>query len=221
VLSWLSLGLVVSAAAVGIRWLATRVDTIGRPRAFPWVSVLLLVVLAGASATPELLGALRERRLARVATTLVGAPAGVHCQSIGEAFVDAGIELGYVRYRPDGIPERTTLIKRDQCRDLAAYSRSDKRDPSQAQVVAVHVLTHEAMHMAGIVDEAAAECAAVQRDALTARLLGASTADARLLAARYWRTVYPAMPPDYRSAACGPGRSLDERGADAPWAAAG
>jgi hypothetical protein len=221
VLSWLSLGLVVSALAVGIHWLATRVDAIGRRRAFPWVSVVLLSVLATASAAPGLLATVRERRLAEVATALVGAPAGVHCQSLGEAFVDAGIELGYVRFRPDGTPEHATLIKRDQCRDLAAYARSAKRDPPQTQVVAVHVLTHEAMHMAGIVDEAKAECAAVQRDALTARLLGASVADARLLAARYWRTVYPSMPEGYKTPECGPGRALDEGGADAPWAPAG
>lgn len=220
-LSWLSLGLVVSALAVGVHWLATRVDAIGRPRTFPWMSVVLLAVLATASAVPGLLTSLRERHLAKVATTLVGAPAGVHCQSLGEAFVDAGIELGYVRFRPDGTPEHDTLIKRDQCRDLAAYARSDKRDPGRAQVVAVHVLTHEAMHMAGIVDEATAECAAVQRDALTARLLGASTADAHLLADRYWRTVYPSMPEGYRTPECGPGRSLDEDSADAPWAPAG
>jgi hypothetical protein len=220
VLTWLSLGLVVSAGAVAIRWLAGHVDAIGRRRAFPWVSVVLLGALAAGAAIPGLLAGLRERRLAAVATSLVGTGVRVHCQSFGEAFVDAGIELGYVRYLPDGTPERSTLIKRDQCRDLAAYQRSDKGDPSQAQVVAVHVLTHEAMHMAGIADEARAECAAVQRDALTARLLGAVAADARTLAARYWQAVYPSMPDGYRSGECGPGGRLDEGRPDAPWAAA-
>lgn len=218
-LAWLSFGLLASSAAVAVRWLATRVDAIGRRRAFPWVSVVLLAAMAAAAATPVVLDGMRERRLARVASAVVGAKVGVHCQTFGEAFVDAGIELGYVRFRPDGTPERATLIKRDQCRDLAAYLRSDKRDPSQGQVVAVHVLTHEAMHMAGIVDEARAECAAVQRDARTARLLGASPADARVLAGRYWRTVYPLMPEGYRTPECGPGGSLDEAGADAPWTA--
>jgi hypothetical protein len=56
------------------------------------------------------------------------------------------------------------------------------------------VLAHEAMHMAGLMREDTAECAAVQRDARAARLLGASPADARALALAYWRTVYPAMP---------------------------
>jgi hypothetical protein len=219
VLTWVSFGLLASVGAVVVRWLATRVDAIGRRRGFPWISVVLLAALAASAATPVVLNGVRERRLARVASAVVGATVAVHCQGFGEAFVDAGIELGYVRWGPGGVPERSTLIKRDQCHDLVAYQRSDKHDPSRAQVVAVHVLTHESMHMAGIVDEARAECAAVQRDAYTARLLGASAADARVLAGRYWRAVYPLMPDGYRTRDCGPGAPLDEGGVDAPWAA--
>ena len=108
------------------------------------------------------------------------------------------------------------LIKRDQRRHLAACAGSDKRRPSHEQVVAVHVLPHEAMHLSGRLNEAAAECAAVQRDAHTARLLGAPDAAAAELAAAYWRNVYPLMPDGYRSADCRPGGALDERLADAP-----
>jgi hypothetical protein len=86
-------------------------------------------------------------------------------------------------------------------------------------VVAVHVLTHEAMHLSGRLGEAAAECAAVQRDAHTARLLGARPGDAAELAAAYWRNIYPLMPEGYRSGDCHPGGPLDERLADAPWLA--
>jgi hypothetical protein len=86
-------------------------------------------------------------------------------------------------------------------------------------VVAVHVLTHEAMHLAGVVDEAAAECAAVQRDAHTARLLGAAPADAAALATSYWQRVYPHMPDGYRSGDCRPGGAMDEGRDDAPWLA--
>ncbi|HJU00417.1 MAG TPA: hypothetical protein VJ966_04325, partial [Actinomycetes bacterium] len=63
------------------------------------------------------------------------------------------------------------------------------------------------------------ECAAVQRDAHTARLLGAEPRAAAGLAAGYWREVYPLMPGGYRSEQCRPGGSLDERLADAPWLA--
>jgi hypothetical protein len=150
---------------------------------------------------------------------LAGARVAVRCQSLGGAFVDAGPELGYVRWRADGTPEPWTLLKRDQCRHLAAYARSDKRSPSRDQVLAVHVLTHEAMHLSGRLGEAAAECAALQRDAHTARLLGAGDAAAAALAAAYWRNVYPLMPDGYRSPDCRAGGPMDERLADAPWLA--
>jgi uncharacterized membrane protein YeaQ/YmgE (transglycosylase-associated protein family) len=124
-----------------------------------------------------------------------------------------------VRWRADGYPEPWTLIKRDQCRHLAAYLRSDKRRPTRDQVVAVHVLTHEAMHLSGRLGEAVAECAAVQRDAHTARLLGARPADAAALAGAYWGNICPLMPDGYRSGDCRPGGPLDEGLADAPWLA--
>jgi hypothetical protein len=115
------------------------------------------------------------------------------------------------------VPEPEALIKRDQCADLAAYARTGRDRPSREQVIAVHVLSHEAMHMSGIAGEAAAECAAVQRDAAAARLLGATAEQAKALAREYWTKVYPAMPPGYRSARCAAGHSMDERLPDAPW----
>jgi hypothetical protein len=219
VLTWLAVALVAGAAAAGVGWSLRRADPLGRPRPFPWVTVGLLVAMGFGAAVPGVVRASQERRLGRAASVLAGARVAVRCQSFGGAFVDAGHELGYVRWRADGRPEPWTLIKRDQCRHLAAYLRSDKRSPSRDQVVAVHVLTHEAMHLSGRLVESVAECAAVQRDAHTARLLGARPADAAALAAGYWRNIYPLMPDGYRSADCRPGGPLDERLADAPWRA--
>jgi hypothetical protein len=219
VLTWVGLALAVAAGAVAVGWSRRRADELGRPRPFPMGSVVLLLVLAVAAATPGVLRNRQERRLAAAVSVLAGARVAVRCQTLGGAFVDAGPELGYVRWRADGSPEPWTLIKRDQCHHLAAYLRSDKRRPDRDQVVAVHVLTHEAMHLAGVVDEAAAECAAVQRDAHTARLLGAAPADAAALAATYWHRVYPQMPDGYRSGDCRPGGAMDEDRDDAPWLA--
>ena len=83
----------------------------------------------------------------------------------------------------------------------------------------MHVLDHEAVHLSGRLAEAAAECAAVQRDAHTARLLGAASAEAAGLAASYWRDLYPLMPDGYRSPECRAGGALDERLPDARWLA--
>src|SRR5205823_6145468 len=107
-------------------------------------------------------------------------------------------------------PEHATLIKRPQCQALAAFSRSDHEHPSAGEVIAVHVLTHESMHMAGIRNESAAECAALQRDARTVTLLGASPQAAVALARSYWTVDYPRMSDDYSSAQCRPGGPMDE-----------
>ena len=213
----------VSAASVGggavlsARWAARRVDELGRPRDFPLWSVSLLAVLALASAVPGVRRHTEERRLSSVAGVLVGQRVAVHCQSFGQALTDVGAELGWVRWGPDGVPERQTLIKRDPCADLRHYYGGDQHHPSRAEVVAVHVLTHEAMHMRGELGEAVAECQAVQRDEQTAALLGATPREARMLARVYWATVYPDLPDDYRTADCGPGGRLDEELDTAPW----
>jgi hypothetical protein len=220
VLVWVAYAAALGGFVVAVRWWARRVDALGRARPFPWPGVSLLAAIALVSGIPVVLHHRQENRLGRVASALAGFPVDVHCQTFTEAAVDAGSELGFVRYRPDGTPEHSTLIKMEQCRHLAAYVRSNRQDPTLDQVVAVHILTHESMHMSGLTGESAADCAAVQRDAQTARLLGASPADAIALATRYWREVYPLLPDEYRSAACIAGGELDEHLPDAPWVVA-
>lgn len=209
-----SLGVACLGAAllVALRW-ARR-----RPAAFPAWSCMGLVVLALLCAIPGAQRRIQEHRLESVARRLVGHSVSVHCQSTAAALVDAGAELGYVPFDADGVPLPTTVLKREPCRDLRAYVGSDKSAPTLQQVVAVHVLTHEAMHLRGQTSEATAECEAVQRDAVTAHMLGASLAQAAALAQAYWTEVYPRMPDDYRTGACTAGGPLDEGLATAPWA---
>lgn len=94
------------------------------------------------------------------------------------------------------------MIKREQCGDLSDYLRSDKGNPPMEHVIAVHTLTHEAMHMGGVTSEAETECLAVRHDAEMARLLGASPTGAARLANLYWELHYPRMPDGYRSESC-------------------
>ncbi len=216
-LTSLSLVLLAGAVAVTGIWATRRVDALGRPRPLPVWSLTGLVVLALVCAIPGAQRRSEERRLASVATRLVGHRVHVHCQSTAGALVDAGAELGFVRYDAAGVPEPRTTLKREPCGDLKRYVASDKRRPSLAQVVAVHVLSHEAMHLRGETDEAVAECQAVQRDALTARMLGATERQAAGLARVYWQIVYPDLPDGYRTGDCHRGGSLDESLPTAPW----
>lgn len=217
VLGGVSLGCLAGAAGVLGRWWTRRTDELGRPRDLPVWSVSALVVVALLAAVPSAHRRVQERRLAHVALVLVGHRVAVHCQSGAAAFVDAGSELGWVPFDAAGRPEPRTLIKRDQCRFLERYRSGDHAHPTRDEVVAVHVLTHEAMHMRGSAVESAAECEAVQRDAVTAQELGASPAEAHALAVDYWLHVYPRMPDDYWTRDCGPGRPLDEGLTTAPW----
>ncbi len=218
-LLWAALALLAVAVVLVARWLLRPRDGLGGPKPFPVVSVVALALVGGVLLVPVVRHHRLEQRLSAVASDLVGAPATVHCQTAGQEFVDAGAELGYVSWGRDGVPEHQTLVKHAQCGDLADYLGGGKDTPSEDEVVAVHVLTHEAMHMAGETGEASAECQAVQRDARTAELLGATPAQARRLAETYYASVFPRMPDEYRSEDCVQGGRLDEGLPTAPWAA--
>jgi len=217
VLGFVSAGSALVAVGLAGRWSTRRRDALGRPRPFPAWSVMVLTIVSAAALVPGVQRRVEERRLANVAAQLVGHPVSVHCQSTAAALVDAGAELGFVPYDENGIPRPTTTLKRDPCKELKRYLGGHRQSPSYDEVVAVHVLTHEAMHMRGETNEATTECEAVQRDSTTAALLGATPAQAQALALRYWQTVYPNMPEGYFSSACRPDGPLDEHLAGAPW----
>ena len=214
-LALLSLVLLLGGLAVLGHWWLHRVDAIGRTVALPW-SAWMLPVCACLVAIPVVRHHNEESRLSHVASVIAEVRATVHCQSGTAEWVDAGPELGYVKYGPDG-PEHSTLIKHAQCGLLASYLRGGRDSASLDEIVAVHVLTHESMHMHGITDEAQADCAAMQRDATTAQLLGATPTQALRLARTYWVSVYPNMPDGYRSGDCKPGGPLDEHLTSPPW----
>ncbi|MCW2599403.1 MAG: hypothetical protein JWM02_1232 [Frankiales bacterium] len=218
-LSFVSAGAGLVGVGVVGNWSTRRRDSLGRPRPFPAWSTSLLAVVTVAAAIPVAQRAIEERRLADVASQLVGHRVGVHCQTTTAAMVDAGAELGFVPYDANGIPLPRTTLKRVPCNDLKHYLGGGRANPSYGEVVAVHVLTHEAMHMRGQTSEASAECEAVQRDRTTAALLGATPAQAAKLALQYWLTVYPHMPEGYFTQDCKPGGAMDEHLASAPWAA--
>ncbi|MDQ1539374.1 MAG: hypothetical protein QOH29_100 [Actinomycetota bacterium] len=214
-MQYVAAGFGLAALILFGRWLLVRQSR--DQAAFPAIGVSSCMVLAVAASFPIVDRATLEGRLSHAASTLIGIHVRVTCQTLTGSAVDMGRELGFVKWGADGVPEHKTLIKHDQCNDLSAYLDSSKEHPSAAQVLAVHVLSHESMHMSGTTTEAVAECHAMQHDAALAVDLGASPSAAHALAVRYWQTVYPNMADNYRSNDCGPGAGLDLHLPDAPW----
>lgn len=217
VLQYIAVACALAAVALFIYWLQQRGVRHHAP--FPAISISSCVVLAVVATLPVVNRVTLESRLSHASSTLLGMHVEVDCQTLTGSALDMGNELGFVKWGPGGVPERQTLIKHQQCNDLHSYLNSSKQHPSAAQILAVHVLTHESMHMSGIKVEYVAECDAMQRDTAMAEIMGAKPAAAHALAVTYWLTVYPNMPDGYRSADCRPGGSLDLHLPDAPWGA--
>jgi len=158
-----------------------------------------------------------QERFSDVASHIAGRDVRIECQRFSGALVDATAESGYVAFSADGIPADVGRLERDTCNNLRDWMHSDKVNPTLKQVMAVHVLGHEAYHLAGIRNEAQTECEAMQRLDEVAVSLGATREQARMLAERYDSEVYPHMPNSYRSNNCVEGGTMDVAPEDPVW----
>ena len=198
-------------------WLIFRAVT---TRRVPWISLGLVALVLVPLLVTERQWVSAEKEFSSVAKSYQPISQGVHCQRLGESFTYAGSELGHVAYDENGMPDGPAFLSYDTCNALAAYwraSSSEKSHPTREEIIAVHVLTHEAMHLSGVKQESLAECDAMQRDTKTAQELGASPAQARLVAEVYAEQVYPDMSADYRDADCTKGGPWDKTPADGEW----
>lgn len=132
----------------------------------------------------------------------------VSCNSYFDSLFHLGA-AGFV-YRGEDIINlevRTCSAMRDYLDDPAGANG--------AALYALHVLTHEAMHVAGEYVEITADCQAFQRNHRTAMHLGVPGNVAVFNARTIHRTRSPRHP--YYSAECEPGGALDEQLPDAIW----
>jgi hypothetical protein len=104
--------------------------------------------------------------------------------------------------RPGGSPGDTALLTWQVCRDLRDWLGTDRRDPSLDQIIALHIVVHEAVHLTGQFNEGQAECAAMAQEAAAAESLGASPEVAALMVHRYRTEVYPHLTGGYQSGDC-------------------
>lgn len=93
----------------------------------------------------------------------------------------------------------TAILSQPTCAALGAWLFGGRGHRDVDQVTAVHVVAHEAGHVAGLRDEATTECFALANTARAARLMGATHAKADAVAHVYARAVHPHLSEEYRT----------------------
>jgi len=177
-----------------------------------------------------------ETRSSKVARALAGPTVSMECASPA-AWRSLAAEYGFdreltwaltpLRWDADSgsaIPTPRSTLSPRACRLEDAFFRTPTEQGARlcrhgaalgecddwgAKLVALHVLGHESIHLAGVVDEAQADCLAAQLDALVAMGFGAEPGFAYALAREYWTSYYPSQDRRYRSAECRDGGKLD------------
>src|SRR5262245_21212136 len=153
-----------------------------------------------------------ERKAAAVASAIAGHSVKVKCPGPIRRHVLYEITEGRVRFSADGVPDRETNLSGDACAGLrrvldkgsaldleCLYWNCSKADTQAA--MGLIVLTHESVHMRGVMDEGVTECEAEQRVEATALALGLTPQSAQSVA--HWaRTDYAELLPEqYRRCA--------------------
>ncbi len=131
--------------------------------------------------------------------------ASANCERFSEELFNVSQYQGYVYY--DG--SNVAHLRRNVCHNLWDYAHGGQANPTEGQILAVHIVAHEAQHINGVQSEAVAECRAAQLNHFVAEELGATPEEARELQRRYYVDYYPRQRDDYVSGECREGGELD------------
>jgi hypothetical protein len=153
-----------------------------------------------------------ERFLADVASLVARRPVEVRCEDFS---IGSPEEPGGVVQFNGSQPADYARIRPDICTALLRFRSNPAGDVTPQAGEALTVLAHESEHLAGVRNEAAAQCYAIQDLPRVARAFGASTEDGARMADFEYTVALPKMPPAYRSPECRPGGALDHRHAGA------
>ena len=207
--AWFDVGVLTFVTVLLAIWLVRRVIRLIEPRGTVGFAVTALLVVAAAflvSLGFEVRHQVAQAQATAVVRDLTGNPdAHAACQRFTPDLLDLSQNAGSVQWDSPNV----ALLRRATCNDFFSWLTSRKTEPTLDQVTAVHIVVHEAVHVAGEYSEAITECTAIQNDARAAEHLGATPADAQALARMYYEQVYPHVHPDYRSGGCGEDGPLD------------
>jgi hypothetical protein len=172
-----------------------------------------------------------EARLGAVASALAQRSVGVDCPGFWSALVEVGNEDGRVHFDVAGRPSDNAELSGRTCDRLQDFAKAgakpafdclvpDDRNCRREVVEtarALSTLAHEAFHLAGVRDEAAAECYAVQTVDFVTERLGATTAQGSIVATWAAGTSARTHPAEYHSQECRRGGALDLEPGTTAW----
>jgi hypothetical protein len=161
-----------------------------------WLSIGLLALVIVPNLGFEIVWVHTQAVASKVVRDVSGKAGGyAYCERVSEAFFDGGIRSGeVVSNEPD-----KAFLAWQTCEDFKAFLFSNHESISESQLIAVHVIVHEAIHVSGDYNEASTECKAMAQDARILMSLGMSSANADAAALRYRTGVYPRLGSEYRS----------------------
>lgn len=175
-------------------------DTLVKKNQFNWFMIPLVSLAFLPLGIMEFRWSLMEAKLGTVVSEISGKKAGtVHCQRLSEAFFDTKVSVaGHVSSENPHI----AVVNYEQCQQIFSWLEQGKKMPNEEQIKALHVFTHESVHVSGEYNEAVTECTAINRDYLTVKALGGSEETGRQMASIYYETIWPKMPKEYILADC-------------------
>jgi hypothetical protein len=183
--------------------------------------VWILLLIAAAFAYAPVRSWRFEQFLTAKAQILSGSSrASVHCNTFFDTAIDPmALASGHANPVTGHI-----VFQKPWCSVLMDHLRHPEQMDREG-IFSVQMFAHEAMHVRGEMNEAIAECQAVQRHARAAKLLGiAPDALAKQSGMTYYRVYYQqrkqigGMQAAYYTDDCAPGKALDEKLEDSTWA---
>lgn len=149
------------------------------------IPVLLLVLVVLVWGWQSLRLHQNEHRLAVVAAAVSHRDVGVSCPGFWTRLVEITPNAGWVDFGADGRPDPVANLSSKTCERLERFARSDGTAPiDEGTAMALVTLAHESFHLAGVTNEAEAQCYAIQMTEFTTERLGGSVRNAR--AAALW-----------------------------------
>lgn len=166
-----------------------------------------------------------DLRLSTIASAIARRHVSVRCEGAGGDLTNPEGASGTTEF-VNGKPANDTVLQEGICETLHDYSRLTKEsadcglpcDGSALETAwSLNALAHESYHLAGVRNEAQTECYALQAIDFVARQLGATSDEARQLAAFAFEELPPRMPDEYSSPQCRNGGEYDLRPQSSVW----